>query len=159
MASDTMAKFPWVGSANGFPIPIATPPGTRMQTCCLATINYFVRQSIPISMPKASIFFSLATAMRAHLSFPWANQMMHGYQSKQELPMVVGLMGCYPYVFIYHYLFIRLFIQCVFMHVPYLWNHQQCCWFLYVETCNFGETNPQYRVPEIACQVTHVLMT
>ena len=39
------------------------------------------------------------------------------------------------------------------------WNHQQCCWFLYVETCNFGETNPQYRVPEIACQVTHVLMT
>ena len=41
---------------------------------------------------------------------------------------------------------------------PY-WNHQQCCWFLYVETCNFGETNPQYRVPEIACQVTHVLMT
>ena len=39
------------------------------------------------------------------------------------------------------------------------WNHQQCCWFLYVETCNFGETNPQYRVQEIACQVTHVLMT
>ena len=45
--------------------------------------------------------------------------------------------------------------QCLFTY----WNHQQCCWFLYVETCNFGETNPQYRVPEIACQVTHVLMT
>ena len=40
-----------------------------------------------------------------------------------------------------------------------LWNHQQCCWFLYVETCNFGETNPHYRAPEIACQVRHVLMT
>ena len=31
--------------------------------------------------------------------------------------------------------------QCLFTY----WNHQQCCWFLYVETCNFGETNPQYR--------------
>ena len=40
-----------------------------------------------------------------------------------------------------------------------LWNHQQCCWFLYVETCNFGETNPQYRAQENACQVRHVLMT
>ena len=40
-----------------------------------------------------------------------------------------------------------------------LWNHQQCYWFLYVETCNFGETNPQYRVLEIACQPRHVLMT
>ena len=45
------------------------------------------------------------------------------------------------------------------MCVKELWNHQQCCWFLYVETCNFGETNPQYRAPKIACQVTHVLMT
>ena len=44
-------------------------------------------------------------------------------------------------------------------NIPNLWNHQQCCWFLYVETCNFGETNPQYRAPKIACQVTHVLMT
>ena len=41
----------------------------------------------------------------------------------------------------------------------YIWNHQQCCWFLYVETCNFSETNPQYRAPENACQVRHVLMT
>ena len=24
----------------------------------------------------------------------------------------------------------------------FLWNHQQCCWFLYVEKYNFGETNP-----------------
>ena len=47
-ASDTMAKFLRVGSANGIPISIATPPGTRMQTCCLATINYFVRQNIPL---------------------------------------------------------------------------------------------------------------
>ena len=28
-----------------------------------------------------------------------------------------------------------------------LWNHQQCCWFLYVKTCNFGETNPPIPSP------------
>ena len=56
MASDTMAKFPRVGSANGIPIPIATPPGTHMQTCCLATINYFVRQNIPIVNGSGAIW-------------------------------------------------------------------------------------------------------
>ena len=44
------------------------------------------------------------------------------------------------------------------MSQTFLWNHQQRCWFLYVESCNFGETNPQYRAPEIACQPRHVLM-
>ena len=47
MASNTMAKFVRVGSANGVTIPIAMLPGTCMQTCCLVTITYFVRQNIP----------------------------------------------------------------------------------------------------------------
>ena len=47
-------------------------------------------------------------------------------------------------------------LKCQTLHS---WNHQQCYWFLYVETCNFAETNPQYRATENACQVRHVLMT
>ena len=38
--------------------------------------------------------------------------------------------------------------DCKAIFVYFSWNHQQCCWFLYVETCNFGETNPQYRAPK-----------
>ena len=59
------------------------------------------------------------------------------------------------------YLFVAKYQQSSFIYcsVSTYWNHQQCCWFLYVETCNFGETNPQYRAPEYACQVRQVLMT
>ena len=68
------------------------------------------------------------------------------YRSVRWSIQIEKIGSAYIYIHIYHIYPI---------HILYTLR----CWFLYVETCNFGETNPQYRAPEIECQVRHILMT
>ena len=132
-------------------------------------LNYVYPLWVNICLEKAvkpiDTFYSFCRFVEA--IYPFLLQKKNRIQNSVSVRWSIQIekIGSAYYIYIHisyisytHHIHITLVVpsrQCLFTY----WNHQQCCWFLYVETCNFGETNPQYRVPEIACQVTHVLMT